>query len=244
MRICSSQFLSRLSLGLTLPNRVSISYPVCTFAVFIVLTNFLGKPGRLVFFYLLLDSILDRLKSIICPYFSHVFDNSINLLKHVKSGQVSHDLWILLVSSLQKLFIHDKNGFMTSERFKAVVVPLVNQIDLVKVDAANYRDRMDLLVSTLGHLASSTRDDKLWKLINHEVMMKSRSEHVPARLTSLRCLEFFYDSLGEEFLILFPETIPFLAELLEDDDADVEKLAHQVCAVIEKYLGEPMSNYL
>ena len=36
-----------------------------------------------------------------------------------------------------------------------------------------------------------------------------------ARLSALKVLREFYNRLGDEFVILLPETIPFLAEVLE-----------------------------
>ena len=55
-----------------------------------------------------------------------------------------------------------------------------------------------------------------------------------------------YSKLGEELLVLLPETIPFLAELMEDSDPLVEKLTQEIIQGIEKYLGEEDSikNYL
>ncbi len=54
---------------------------------------------------------------------------------------------------------------------------------------------------------------------------------------SLLVLQECYTKLGEELLVLLPETIPFLAELMEDSDPRVEKLAHEVVKLIEQYLG-------
>lgn len=62
---------------------------------------------------------------------------------------------------------------------------------------------------------------------------------------ALKVLQECYTKLGEELLVLLPETIPFLAELMEDSDQRVEKLAHEVVKLIEQYLGsETLSSYL
>jgi U3 small nucleolar RNA-associated protein 10 len=49
---------------------------------------------------------------------------------------------------------------------------------------------------------------------------------------------------GEEYLPLIPETIPFIAELSEDDSNDVEDLVKTVVTDLEQILGEPISKYL
>jgi U3 small nucleolar RNA-associated protein 10 len=49
---------------------------------------------------------------------------------------------------------------------------------------------------------------------------------------------------GEEYLPLIPETIPFIAELSEDDSNDVEDLVKTIVTDLEQILGEPISKYL
>lgn len=62
---------------------------------------------------------------------------------------------------------------------------------------------------------------------------------------ALKVIEECYTKLGEELLVLLPETIPFLAELMEDTDPKVEQLTQDVIKTIETYLGsDSLSNYL
>lgn len=42
---------------------------------------------------------------------------------------------------------------------------------------------------------------------------------------------------------LLPETIPFLAELLEDENAEVEKECQHCVQELETVLGEPLQKY-
>ena len=46
------------------------------------------------------------------------------------------------------------------------------------------------------------------------------------RLAALKVLEGFHARLGEDFMVLLPETIPFLAELMEGEP---HKLAKDFC---------------
>ena len=46
------------------------------------------------------------------------------------------------------------------------------------------------------------------------------------RLAALKVLEGFHARLGEDFMVLLPETIPFLAELMEGKSL---KLAKEFC---------------
>lgn len=49
--------------------------------------------------------------------------------------------------------------------------------------------------------------------------------------------------LGEDFMPLLPETVPFLAELLEDEDESTEKHAQESVRNLEEILGEPLQKY-
>ena len=53
-----------------------------------------------------------------------------------------------------------------------------------------------------------------------------------------------YKHVGEDMLALLPETIPFLAELLEDRDTDVKMLCKDVKTMIEDVSGEKLDEYL
>lgn len=42
---------------------------------------------------------------------------------------------------------------------------------------------------------------------------------------------------------LLPETVPFISELLEDDNPDVGKQCQRSVQELEKILGEPLQKY-
>jgi U3 small nucleolar RNA-associated protein 10 len=86
---------------------------------------------------------------------------------------------------------------------------------------------------------------KLWKTLNHQVLLTTRSSAASVRFAGLKVVEAFYHRLGEEFLPLLPETVPFLAELMEDSAMEVEQLCQEVIALIDKYLpeGETIASY-
>ena len=79
------------------------------------------------------------------------------------------------------------------------------------------------------------------------------------RQSVLHILMAMYNKLGESLLIMLPETIPFLAELLEgmlwscsglswvfvvlDEDEQVEQLCQKLIKIIEELLGESIQQY-
>ncbi|KAJ2181023.1 snoRNA-binding rRNA-processing protein utp10, partial [Coemansia sp. RSA 532] len=102
----------------------------------------------------------------------------------------------------------------------------------------------DTLAPAASQLMATAGNDAMWKMLNQFVMLKSRSDFACVRHGALLVLQACYEKLGEEYLILLPETIPYLAELLEDDDSRVERATHETIRLIESYLGESLQSYL
>lgn len=101
------------------------------------------------------------------------------------------------------------------------------------------------LVPCLGQLAVATHDDILWKSLNYQVLLKTKHTEkevsnfpdwkpttfkvnsststfihrstfgFQVRLASLAMLNELQQKLGEAYSTLLPETVPFLAELME-----------------------------
>lgn len=63
------------------------------------------------------------------------------------------------------------------------------------------------------------------------------------RLAGLYSVFEVAKKLGEDFLPMLPETVPFLAELMEDEDEEVEKQCTHVVQDLESVLGEPLQKY-
>ncbi|KAG0335779.1 HEAT repeat-containing protein 1 [Podila humilis] len=233
--------------------------------------GFQDMQDRSIFFYKLMNSLLESLKSIVTPYYGYVVDNVIEALTgYAKKTSSSYEeekegndtttikkrdmdeMWSWLISSLQKCFLHDNDGLWNADRFEKLLHPLVNQLlvtssvatEKVTADWQVYETRMEKwLVPCLGQLAVTLSNDALWKPLNYQVLLKTREDNKDIRLSALKVLQEFYKRLGEEFLILLPETIPFLAELMEDDDHEVEALTQQIIAEIEVYLGGSLQKY-
>lgn len=76
-----------------------------------------------------------------------------------------------------------------------------------------------------------------------QVLMQTRSEMVRSRLLGLRVVKYLIENLKEEYLVLLAETIPFLAELLEDVELPVKTLAQEILKELESMSGENLREY-
>ncbi|KAJ2388137.1 snoRNA-binding rRNA-processing protein utp10 [Coemansia sp. RSA 2611] len=221
---------------------------------------------RLRVFYRALNMLFDKLKSILTPYYAHVLNTTVEVLNRFAVARASIELqeeadrkvipapsalWHAVVGSIYQSALHDTTDFWREETFKRVYRPLAHQLPNTKAEGSSeqahalYVERVSkCLAPAIGQLAAAAGNDALWKMINQEVMLKSRSDVPSVRVASLVVLQALYGKLGEEFLILLPETIPFLAELLEDDNGLVERATQETVKVIESYLGESLQSYL
>ncbi|KAK9102857.1 hypothetical protein Sjap_020111 [Stephania japonica] len=168
-----------------------------------------------------------------------------------KGRALSLDQWhlrALIISSLQKCFVYDTGSqkFLDSSNFQAnnrngnvskLVVEAPASIDESE-DVPSVKEVDDSLVSCLGQMAVTAGSDLLWKPLNHEVLMQTRSEKVRARILGLRVIKYLVEHLKEEYLVLLEETIRTLGELLEDVELPVKTLAQEIVKEMEEVSGE------
>jgi U3 small nucleolar RNA-associated protein 10 len=101
------------------------------------------------------------------------------------------------------------------------------------------------VVECLVALAAAAGEEQLWKPLNHAVLQacshESRSE---VRKAGVMCLHSLIKSVGEEYMVLIPECLPVLSELLEDSDEDIAGLAQDCITLSEELLGESLEDNL
>ncbi|XP_077219422.1 ARM repeat superfamily protein isoform X2 [Tasmannia lanceolata] len=171
-------------------------------------------------------------------------------------GLLSPRQWHLraiVLSSLNKCFLYDTGSlkFLDSSNFQVLLRPIVSQLvaeppaslELLP-NVPTVKEVDDTLVSCLGQMAVTSGSDLLWKPLNHEVLMQTRSEKLRSRILGLRVVKYLVEHLKEEYLVLLPETIPFLGELLEDIELPVKSLAQEILKEMESLSGESLRQYL
>ncbi|KAL8153527.1 hypothetical protein V2J09_011287 [Rumex salicifolius] len=174
---------------------------------------------------------------------------------NVDSGAIALGKWhlcALVLSSLHKCFLYDTGNhkFLDSSNFQELVKPIVAQMVSVpppsleeEIDVPSEKEVDDLLVSCIGQMAVAAGSDLLWKPLNYEVLMQTRSEAVRTRILGLKIVKSFIENLKEEYVVLLAETIPFLVELLEDADLSVKTLAQDTLKELELMSGENLRDY-
>ncbi|WOL10215.1 hypothetical protein Cni_G18969 [Canna indica] len=158
----------------------------------------------------------------------------------------------VIMKSLHKCFLYDTDlKLLDSTNFQVLLKPIVCQLvveppnSLVQASEVPTVEEVDeSLVLCLGQMAVTARSDVLWKPLNHEVLMQTRSEKTRPKILGLKIVKYLVQHLKEEYLVLLPETIPFLGELLEDVELPVKTLAQEILKEMETLSGESLRQYL
>ncbi|XP_057534172.1 uncharacterized protein At3g06530 [Amaranthus tricolor] len=171
------------------------------------------------------------------------------------SDTMSVESWhlrALVLSALHKCFRYDSGSvkLLDSAKFELLLKPIVLQLAVKppvytaeQADIPSVSEVDDILVSCAGQMGVTAGSDLLWKPLNYEVLMQTRSEMVRARILGLRIVKYLVENLREEYLVLLAETIPFLAELLEDVELPVKTLAQEILKELESMSGENLREY-
>jgi U3 small nucleolar RNA-associated protein 10 len=149
-----------------------------------------------------------------------------------------------LLCSVQGCFMYDEGGFLTAARFEVVmprVLALVRALRPLPVYRALCEE---LLVPTIAQMACAAGKDVLWKPLNHQLLMQTRDGDWEVRYVALKALHECFVTVGEEYLSMLPESISFLAELLEDERPEVEALCKTAVQHVEDLSGESLDSYL
>ncbi|KAI4206011.1 MAG: hypothetical protein LQ346_001321 [Caloplaca aetnensis] len=180
-------------------------------------------------------------RSIVTNYAALILDDAIAILRQsVVTDEASKLLWAKVIQTLQVCFQHDQNGFWQSPaHFGPIAEVLLDQLkQAAEVSAA------DVVIPSITDLAAAADSVVHHKSLNTVVLQYMRSDSVAVRLAAVKCQQSLTARLGEEWLALLPEMLPFISELQEDDYENVERETLRWIKQIEEILGESLTPML
>lgn len=74
--------------------------------------------------------------------------------------------------------------------------------------------------------------------------MATRSDLQAERSRALEVISQLIGRIGEEYMVLLPEAMPFLAELLEDPELEMQNRTRELLKRLEEISGESLDDYL
>jgi U3 small nucleolar RNA-associated protein 10 len=200
-----------------------------------------GRNLRLQSVYGFLAAFFGNLKSIVTSYATYLLENAVEVLQTVDvKNEESKELWARSLRTLIQCFKHDQDDFWQSPaHFDAIAPTLTAQF--------KYSSALPLieeLVPAIVELAAAADSVDHHKELNGAILKHMRSEIASVRLAAVKCGQALTDRLGEEWLSMLPEMLPFISELQEDNDEMVEKETHRWIVKIEGVLGESLDSML
>lgn len=205
-----------------------------------------GRNLRLLGVFSFLLSFFDSLKSIVTSYASYMVDPAVATLQRLdpKQGGEQKDLWRKILSTLAKCFEHDQDDFWQAPAHFSVVAPVLTGQVLHASSAAGADVVAHDLAPALVELAAAADSQDHHKELNAALLRHLRSESAGVRLAAVRAEQKLTERLGEDWLAMLPEMLPYISELQEDDDEDVERETQRWIVGIEGILGENLDAML
>lgn len=201
----------------------------------------IGRALRLQSIYGFMAVFFENLKSIVTNYATYILANSVDILQNVDpKDEESKELWSRVLQTLKKCFEHDQDDFWQAPSHFSVIAPVLCE---QFTNASSLPLIMDLIPAVVELAAAADSSDH-HKELNSAILKHMRSESASVRLAAVRCEQELTDRLGEEWLSMLPEMLPFISELQEDDDDVVEKETHRWIVKIEGVLGESLDSML
>ncbi|KAI0131725.1 hypothetical protein F4776DRAFT_156562 [Hypoxylon sp. NC0597] len=200
-----------------------------------------GRNLRLLSTYSFLLSFFSSLKSIVTSYASYIIDSAVDILRTVNPKKpVEQELWKKVLDTLAKCFEHDQDDFWQAPaHFSAIAPVLVSQFS-----HASSVNLTNDLIPAIVELAAAADSQEHQKELNSGLLKHLRSEQTSVRLAAIKCEQALTNRLGEEWLSMLPEMLPYISELQDDDDDDVERETHRWIVGIEGVLGEDLDSML
>ncbi|KAF1658220.1 HEAT repeat-containing protein 1, partial [Aptenodytes patagonicus] len=212
---------------------------------------------RLLTFHRIADCIADKLKGLFTLFAGHLvkpFAETLNQVNISKTDEAFFDsensteksclLLQFTTDCLHKLFLFDTQKFLSKERAETLMMPLVDQLENMLGGDEKFQERVTAhLIPCIAQFSVAMADDSLWKPLNYHILLKMRHTSSKVRFAALLTLVEVAQKLKENYLVLLPESIPFLAELMEDECEEVEQQCQKTIQQLEVILGEPLQSY-
>uniref|UniRef100_A0A8D0LAZ4 HEAT repeat-containing protein 1 n=1 Tax=Sphenodon punctatus TaxID=8508 RepID=A0A8D0LAZ4_SPHPU len=216
-----------------------------------------ASKDRLLTFCRLADCIADELKGLFTLFAGHLvkpFADIVNQLNISKTDEAFFDsengteksclLLQFILDCLNKIFLFDTQHFLSKERAETLLVPLTDQLENMLGGEDKFQERTTShLIPCIAQFSVAMADDSLWKPLNYQILLKMRHTSPKVRFAALIALVELAGKLKENYMVLLPESIPFLAELMEDECEEVEHRCQKTIQQLEAILGEPLQSY-
>ncbi|KAL2845666.1 hypothetical protein BJY01DRAFT_180530 [Aspergillus pseudoustus] len=228
-----------------------------------------GTLARLTTLYRFLQAFFGTLQSIVTGYASYIIDNVASVLATASpSNPATKSLWLAIMGMLRSAFEHDQDEFWQSpSHLTKITTPLITQLRHA-TSTSTLSTITTETIPTITELAIAADSTDNHKEINSTLMRFLRpgtsvpfssgsagstankktasggGENPHTRIAALKTQQSLTEHLGEDWLALLPEMLPYISELMEDEDEGVEREVRVWVKQIEGVLGERLDDML
>lgn len=142
-------------------------------------------------------------------------------------------------SPAKSVLTRDLEFWQSPSHFTAISTPLLAQLNHAAILPMTPE-----VIPTITELAVAADSADHHKEMNAAISKYMRHDSAAVRLAAVQCERSLTDKLGEEWLALLPEMLPYISELQEDDDETVERETQRWIVQIEGILGETLDAML
>lgn len=160
---------------------------------------YLQQILRLFFYYFQLfylsrlsSSIAEQLKGLFVLFASHFIKNAADLLDSCNNSKNeehyfdSEDKCLTLIQYIIKtlniVFLYDSQSFLNKDRFETLMQPVVDQLENTMGGIPSLKRRAEeFIIPCVAQFAVATADDSLWKLLNYQILLKTRHNDAEIR---------------------------------------------------------------
>ncbi|KAL4908457.1 hypothetical protein BDW74DRAFT_100891 [Aspergillus multicolor] len=218
-----------------------------------------GGLARLTTLYRFLQVFFGTLQSIVTGYASYIIESVVSVLSTASpSNPNTKSLWLATMRMLRSAFEHDQDEFWQSpSHITKISTPLISHLRHATspTTATVIASETIPTITELAVAADSTDNHKelnaaLMRFLRPSSASLSGSkktlggDNPHTRIVALKTEQALTEHLGEDWLALLPEMLPYISELMEDEDEGVEREVRKWVKQIEGVLGERLDDML
>jgi hypothetical protein len=191
-----------------------------------------GYEERAASFYTAIGALFDTLRSLMVPYFALAIDRAL------KSGGGPGGPGAL--SCVAQFLRHADDGSAS-----VTLVTRVKDGILAAFDAGEeIGDACASLAARIVALGPGEESRQLLCAAARGLLLRSRADRPVVRVAACEAARRMAIAAGDEFLVALPESMPVLADLVDDENEAVEAAARALVRALETLSGEPIFEQL
>ena len=150
----------------------------------------------------------------------------------------------ILLENLSLNLKFNKNKVINYDHIEEFLESILNYFKIKNIKEKEYENFFENNLCNLILILFNNLNEELFKSFNDDILYLLREENYLTKLYVLKLINFLYLNLKEKYLILNGDIIPYISDLLEDENENVQKEAINIINYVEKTTGESYKNYL